>query len=442
MFSLVYLSVVGAKQISVVTQNVAAKNESPFEYANAENADIVRHMTDRLTTVPINLFVSEEMVRSLGESNLCGAGVGDYPAIPTETFVEYFRDRKVSGEKDLADRPAAPFNDKDLGALENFPALFIAYIAENNACKYFTGKTEKETAENLMSLFIYDISIFFSLHDYPSDWKAEKQRLSGFMASAIENVIPNIFKNFPFEFIALQETTNKQSLNIPSAQYGMIFNNPFGPGDDKETVSVLYYRLSTFEHIRGEFSNVKEVRIVKKGKAKSPEYVCGVFRSKEEPSPDVCICSFHADSDGTVTKAFIDAFSADCAAYPIAILAMDGNVVSSKKDAEKKSGIHFEGLLAQSEELGLVLNNVPLLTTHKTRTYAQAQISKADKLDKNPKDHILYRGLDNMVIKAYNRCPVDQATCDPWVEDLAMPNKDFGADHALLVLVPESHLRG
>jgi len=323
-----------------------------------------------------------------------------------------------------------------------FPKIFAGYFQNQPPAKFITSADKKANkdllqpsndvlAERLVALFLYDYAIFLAATSARpgEEWIVEKRRLDGLMATAVANAVSNVL-SVQSDFIALQEASIS---NVQSGIEGYNMNNSLVQYDSvhyekKGKSSVIVFNKNRFTLMGPK--NLGDFNVAGKGEA-----ICAAFNSVAEPANQICVCSYHADSNGLRTNEFLEKVNAVCTEKYL-LIGMDGNVIKKTEfEADnttiKKYGANTFKVDAETAGLRItykdIANEELFNTTSKNRTQLQSQQAKANKADKNPKDHILTRNIEGYM-QAFNKF---EGTFQ-WEDNLDMPNTQFAGDHALL----------
>jgi len=334
----------------------------------------------------------------------------------------------------------------------------------------------------MVQLFIYDYSFFVAVQKTDTAWLQKKTDLDTFMKSAREAVVINILRQ-SYDFIALQEANEekvREAILVKNSESSDIQYGHSAFATKKGKSSVIIYRSD-------KFNIVEDITLDPKFVEKKGEAVCTKFVTNFEQQ-SVLVCSYHSGGDGLETRYFLDILANYVKVSERVLIGMDGNVnlreerekFKSKKDDEiaknqKQREIDdgLDSIRASSKTLGQreAMDNLKKLglpmfleyvesvglqitygteadllidrlqeerdmtderiwfTTNKERTSLQTQQKKANQPDKSPKDHILTKGFDSTGMKMFNR--FDNGFVHK--QDERMPNKNFAADHALIL---------
>jgi len=484
-------------EVTMVSQNVASGNLSPFEYNNNENKKIVGEIVKEMQSFTFSQLFTEDVFQELicavdansdgklmgvtsqeikdatekllgekvtGEDvkKITSGKISEGNTCFTANFFDYFSMKKLEGDDVLTTRPALTMDAISLEEelkRKNFAEIFVSYLNARKAKDFLTSNDTKKNstieqpsnellAQRIVTLFMYDYSILvatkktesFGLDSY---WLAEKSRLDFLMKKATDIAISSIL-SLNVDFIALQEA------NIEGVTKAFGVHNERGKAaadagglvEEVEYAEVNYTKKeksSIILYNKKKFTIVSTTDLDKFNQGKG-EAVCATFKSVSDKSKQVYVCSYHADSDGLRTLEFLAEVHKYTGHY--VLVGMDGNV--NANDKYKKNSLVLEKIGVPSFTAAVELANLEItykdfvkhelfVTTSKNRSSVQSQQSKANKPDKNPKDHILTRNIDGKMV-IFNKCEIqdDSTTKFTYEEGLDMPNINFAGDHALL----------
>jgi len=322
----------------------------------------------------------------------------------------------------------------------------------------FLGTPKNIIAERIVLLFIYDYYFYVAASTASSKWLDDKIYLDDLMKNARNTAVSNILEK-GYDLIALQEADQddvlaKTNVNMFPVKY-KISNFLTKKGKS----SIIIYNQEKFE-----FQNVIDLGDFR---TKKGEAVCASLKCLDGSLGDkaVFVCSYHSGGDGLETPVFLDLIGKLAAGYEHVLIGLDGNVLLEEvREQNKLKKLGFPMFTAKVAEANLTItfgsesdltndvafardidfiknqidgfsmarditNDLVWLTTSKERSDLQTQRVKANKPDKNPKDHILSRGFKKTNMKIFN---THKDSKFEYVKNQRMPNETFAADHALI----------
>ncbi|CAE8593501.1 unnamed protein product [Polarella glacialis] len=486
--------VLGSSRLRVVSWNVAAVNNNPFEYwithPNPAYKQLMEAVEQFITepgeddVMVHELFTDQMFQKLLGR--MSEAGIEELVAAE-DIWERHYRSRRVVseflrdpviGKKRLASMPDRITNTiqlasggkvfrptvincygEDMGSLTTWFDSWLKFFFDTKVD--VDGKGPKP---------VHSLLQHIRQSKYPAVSKEEEAAsipLQLVMQGIFDSILVNLMQKKGGDTwqglrrdicISLNSKKNERVMEILSTTYqdvDVVFLQEAG----NELLTFLRRGYATTHHVvvPRSYSNKRaqnSIMLLRRTAFTTPEEVdipadgweAGdllVVRSQVQivpGSPELTLASFHGDTNGLLTKPMLSQVWKHLPTKRL-VFGMDANTHERKSE----STAHVTDFQNFYEGLGLqaAWGKDNLHTTFNARTYLQPQLNKAaksseltEKGDRNPKDFVLC--TSHFKVGAARR---DNTGSGTYLEDVVFPSLEFPSDHAAvsvdLLMLPE-----